>query len=357
MRTVRLLADDLTGAIDSAVRLLPLAGEIPVLWSPGVVSGSLALDLGTREADSGVAGECAARSAGLLREADLAYLKCDSLLRGNAAAEIIGCLRASGIGRCIVAPAFPAQHRITRGGRQLMRQPDGAWGPVGANLPAALRALGCEVALREPGDSVPDGVSFWDAESDTDLAAIVRAGREGPAPLWCGSAGLAGALAGVPAPAMRRQRRPFLALLGSDHPVTVGQLDRAADWHQPVVAEDPEVPRRIAARLAEQGAVAVTVALPVGLGRAEAARRIAACFARLLVLPAPGTLFATGGETLRAICKAAGARALSVQGEIAPGVPASRMVGGAWDGAMVVSKSGAFGEPDLLRNLMLSARE
>ena len=41
-----------------------------------------------------------------------------------------------------------------------------------------------------------------------------------------------------------------------------------------------------------------------------------------------------------------------VDGEVAAGVPASRLSGGRWDGLRVVSKSGAFGDAGLLARLL-----
>jgi uncharacterized protein YgbK (DUF1537 family) len=100
------------------------------------------------------------------------------------------------------------------------------------------------------------------------------------------------------------------------------------------------------------GAV-VTVAVAEGTGRAEAARLIADGFAALLArLGRPGTLVVAGGETLRAVCTALDAHGLAVDGEVAAGVPTSRLLGGRWDGIRVVSKSGAFGDTGLLARLL-----
>jgi uncharacterized protein YgbK (DUF1537 family) len=66
----------------------------------------------------------------------------------------------------------------------------------------------------------------------------------------------------------------------------------------------------------------------------------------------PGTLIVAGGETLRALCAALDADGLVVDGEIAAGVPASRLRGGRWDGLRIVSKSGAFGDAGLLARLL-----
>ncbi|GHJ42065.1 four-carbon acid sugar kinase family protein [Streptomyces sp. TS71-3] len=63
-------------------------------------------------------------------------------------------------------------------------------------------------------------------------------------------------------------------------------------------------------------------------------------------LPLAGALIATGGETARAVLRAAGAGSLAVQGEPAPGVVRMRTPGG----LTVVTKAGAFGTEDTLLN-------
>ena len=65
-------------------------------------------------------------------------------------------------------------------------------------------------------------------------------------------------------------------------------------------------------------------------------------------LPAPGSLVVTGGATLHRLVRALCARSLLVVGEPMPGIARSRLEGGRWPGATVVSKSGAFGAPELL---------
>ena len=62
----------------------------------------------------------------------------------------------------------------------------------------------------------------------------------------------------------------------------------------------------------------------------------------------PGSLVVSGGATLFRLARALGAASLSVTGELMPGVARSRLEGGPWPGATVISKSGGFGTPDLL---------
>ena len=97
----------------------------------------------------------------------------------------------------------------------------------------------------------------------------------------------------------------------------------------------------------------VSLDLPNGLDRDDAARRIAATFGGMVrALPAPGTLIVAGGETLRNLCSALDVMALSITGQAAPGLPRSTIVGGPWQGTTVISKSGAFGGPTLWRDLL-----
>lgn len=69
-------------------------------------------------------------------------------------------------------------------------------------------------------------------------------------------------------------------------------------------------------------------------------------------LSAPSLLFVSGGETLRSLMAPLMVDALEVVGEIEPGAPVSRLLGGPWHGTPVLSKSGAFGGEDFLSNLL-----
>jgi uncharacterized protein YgbK (DUF1537 family) len=344
MRRFRLLADDLTGALDSAARFVPVFGAVPVSWRGETDLPVLGIDSATREGDESAARAAVATYAPALADAALAFKKLDSLLRGHTVAEITACLRAGAFDHAIIAPAFPFQRRITRNGRQLAHEVD-----VGVDLAAGLRAEGFAVSLCNPGMAASAGISLWDAASDPDLAAIVEAGRalRGTV-LWCGSGGLAAALSGgtPPAPPLPR---PVLALIGSDHEVARTQLD-ACVCRVTLRLGDGAVQVKTMLR---GGMAAVDVELPADLPRSTAASAIAASFAELLSeLERPGTLVVVGGETLRGVCDMLGATSLEVDGEIEPGLPTSHLRGGRWDGLRVVSRSGAFGGPASLARLL-----
>jgi hypothetical protein len=163
MMRLHLIADDLTGALDTAAQFVSATGSIPVHWRGlprSATVSSIAIDSGTREAGREEARETiAALAAGLPPSPDaVSYAKLDSLLRGHAGAEIAGWIAALKPVHCIVAPAFPFQGRITRDGKQLFRTADGWW-PTGNDLCTDLERDGLGVHCCRPGDPVPPGIS------------------------------------------------------------------------------------------------------------------------------------------------------------------------------------------------------
>ncbi|WP_275195226.1 four-carbon acid sugar kinase family protein [Bradyrhizobium sp. CSA207] len=359
---LRLLADDLTGALDSAAAFGSVDEPVAVCWRGAVPArGAIALDSRTREATPDEAAAAVAAVAPKLWAAGtgLAFKKIDSLLRGHEAVELAAILDVLRPAHCIIAPAFPAQRRITRGGHQYAWS-EGGFRPVPVDLAAALAVSGHPAIPVAAGDALPTGISLWDAATDADLDAILAAGSALPDVLWVGSAGLASALAraagllpGRPAPAPLQQ--PILGLIGSEHAAIRAQLARLDTLHYSL-SETGRDDDTVAGHLEDQGVVFASIDISPGTSRRAAAAVIERRFAGLLSrLPRPGTLIAAGGETLRGLCEALEADRLDVVGEIMPGVPRSVMRGGRWDGVAIVSKSGAFGESDLLQQLVATS--
>ncbi|MGX1321995.1 uncharacterized protein YgbK (DUF1537 family) [Bradyrhizobium sp. USDA 377] len=356
MTNVRLLADDLTGALDTAAEFVGLCGPFDVTWPEAPAahgSRSLAIDSGTRERSKAESVEIVGRLAPQLEGATIAYKKVDSLLRGAWAAELGACLHGGHWASCVVAPAFDYQGRRTAGGQQFARTVQGEWHRVGDNLVDQLRQDGIEARQGSSDTLSQGGVQVFDAESDFDLDRVVEMGRRMPGPvLWCGSGGLAGALArSHRADAPSQLKLPVLGLFGSDQPATASQL--AACGEATIALAEGEGATRVQRKLGDDGVAMVKFALAEGLSRTEAARRIAREMAALIAaLDPPGTLIVAGGETLKAACVALGAHALQVTGRIVPGLPRSILQGGRWSGVDVISKSGAFGPSELWRDLL-----
>ena len=358
MPSLRLLADDLTGALDTAAEFVGLCGPFDVTWQdalPSELPSCIAVDTGTRERNRAESVAIVGKLAPLLREGGIAYKKVDSLLRGAWAAELAACLRTGIWTSCIVAPAFAYQGRSTRNGQQYARAQDGSWSPVGDTLLAQLAANGVAARPGRFDSELTAGVHVFDAESDEDLDRIVAIGRRAHQPvLWCGSGGLAGALArGRDASAAARLNKPVLGLFGSDQATTAAQLAACGSAVVALSETGYDNAGAISRKLAADRVALVRFELAPGLSRGEAAARIARALAGLAAaLDPPGTLIVAGGETLKALCLALGAHALRVTGRIMPGLPRSILQGGRWAAVEVISKSGAFGAPDLWRTLL-----
>lgn len=358
MTLLRLLADDLTGALDTGAEFVGLCGPLNVSWTetlPAALSGSLVIDSGTREFVRPQVLPVMERLVPALYDATIAFKKVDSLMRGEWAAELAACLLSGRWQSCIVAPAFAYQGRRTRGGQQFARAQDGSWSPTGRNIVEQLVAEGLDARQGQPDEELPPGISVFDADSDDDLARVVAVGRRAAGSvLWCGSGGLARALAhGNEVSASSRLSAPVLGVFGSDQPATAAQL-AACGSHTVTLAEgNPDHAHDVSRRLATAGVALVRFGLPPGISRADAAQRIARGLADLTArLDRPGTLIVAGGETLKALCLGLGTQSLKITGQIAPGLPRSTMQGGRWAGVEIVSKSGAFGGPNLWRDLL-----
>ncbi len=373
MSKVRILADDLTGALDTAAAF---AGEVPVYLdappaadaSPGPVS---VVATTTRDVPADSLPRLLAPSLPWLVDAEIAYKKVDSLLRGNTFAECAHVARAGSFERLVFAPAFPKQGRVTIDGRQCVVPPGEPLAnrrPVGDALPATLfSALG--LAVEPAAEQSLDRLSVWipEVRSDDDLARVAALSTRVEARrwLWCGSAGLAHAIAAIRhlAPGPQRAALPG----GNPGPVLVISASR-----HPVAQEQWK-----AVRASQQDAIVTVHGQPSALHAACRAMRLRFDLALLDLAPTedlslqgaagllaaqlegiirealrPAALIVVGGDTLRALCAAAGARGLSAGASSRAGWGCARLIGGVWDGVTCHSRSGAFGGPDDLATMV-----
>jgi D-threonate/D-erythronate kinase len=356
MSSLRLLADDLTGALDTSAELVGKFGPLEVCWPeslPAPNGASFAIDSGTRELSPDQAFAIVQDLAPRLAGATVAYKKIDSLLRGPWVAELDACLRTGLWDACIVAPAFAHQGRRTVEGRQFARATDGSWSAVGRNIVEQFGER--ELAARRASRAEPleAGITVFDAETDRDLDRVVEIGQDFSGNvLWCGSGGLASALArGTDVWVSDRVKLPVLGIFGSHQVTTSVQLAAC----EPVVIRTADIMQDIdrIKRALEKGVAFVKLEAPGAASRIDVAQRFAREIASLSrLIDPPGTLIAAGGETLKAQTTALGVRALRLLGRLEPGVPKSAMEGGDWPGVEVISKSGAFGAADLWLKLL-----
>ena len=392
---IRLLviADDLTGALDTGARLAAGGAETLVLPAWRDVSGGLPEILVVNAKTRHLPPDEARR---IVREicvrcpAERIYKKTDSALRGNVGAELAGVLDACPEMEISFVPAFPAVGRTVRDGRLSMKGvpiQKTAFGrdpfePVRTDCVAdVLRAQADEkIVLSVPGD-VPGGrlrrIRVWDAETDADLSVIARTIAETDGTrLLAGCAGFAGALpdafgfrgrkaGGIPA------AERMLVLCGSLHPATKAQISFAAArgmarirldaallavagaWDLP---EGRERLRGIVDRLRAERVLMIDTADPgANAGPAGGSKLVAeslgALFRGLVRSEIPFLPLLTGGDTLSACMDALGADAVRPLGEAADGVVIARFSDGG-KAMYMLTKSGGFGGETLIADLV-----
>lgn len=363
MQPVRILADDLTGALDTAGCFVGSGESLPLIFDAGQIpaSGSCALSTETRDVAED---EARARVGAFGRAFDgfdgIAFKKIDSLLRGHVAAEIAQVVRQHRFDAAVLAPAFPALARVTRGGRQWARLAgDDQYRMVGPDLASDFTRFNLDVRsdLSELGKTGAPRVFLCDAETDADLARIIDHGKHGGRVLWCGSAGLAEAISGSIAPLTLSANR-VLVICGTRHPVASLQVKRLCRDEPSALAALPPhndaaaAARIINSRLQSHIWAALAADFP-DMPAAEARRLLDKALREVLpLLDRPGAVVVMGGDTLAVCNDALGAHRLAVRGLLARGIAVSEFADGVWARMPVISKSGAFGSEDTLRQII-----
>jgi 4-phospho-D-threonate 3-dehydrogenase / 4-phospho-D-erythronate 3-dehydrogenase len=343
--SVRIVADDLTGACDAAVAFAcaGMTAEVEPNWNVRESSNAQVIAYNTESRDIPPEASMArmAEVGTLLMGdgADHLFKKIDSVFRGNTFTEIASYLSSVPHALAILAPAFPELGRTLKDGHlicsdltgsstlevehQLRRTGVILWTvAAGASLTTRMKDA-CEAGAK---------VLLCDSQTQQDLLEIVRTTLAMNVPgqiLWIGSGGLAHALAAnlgdASAPRCPvTQGKRVLFLVGSDHPVTLKQVA-----HLKLVQKD-------------------CIVLPIGRAISVAALRqtVEPCLSEGI-----SCVFATGGDTALAFCRAMQITRLQLQCEFDRGLPQSRIVGGSLDGATLILKSGGFGEESVLARI------
>ncbi|MCA2226271.1 4-hydroxythreonine-4-phosphate dehydrogenase PdxA [Nonomuraea aurantiaca] len=393
---VLIVADDLSGAAESAARVMMRETRTRVLLTHDAVRGErdlagiLVVDTDSRhrqpaEAAAAVRSTLAA-AAGRPR---LIFKKIDSLLRGNVAAEVAA-LAAPGAA-VVLTPALPGLDRVVRGGVLYVAGVPlhlvNAWAVDGVPAPESVEAALAPLPVRvldlatvrsdrlsaAIASCARDArVALCDAETDEDLDAVLRAALAVPSVRLAGSGGLADALgrhlrslgpaAGehspVPPSVSRRGGVSSLAplvVVGSAEPVAAEQVRRLAEAGAVPVALPltallgttdgreplPRIPlgdRAVVAYLDSAGVVLPAASRDIARRLAETVADAVRAYGR------PVDLVLTGGETARRVLDALQVRELTPVGQVHPGAVHSRTA----DGRSVVTRPGSFGGADSL---------
>jgi uncharacterized protein YgbK (DUF1537 family) len=391
-------------ARDGARTLVPFEWhDLPAL---GRQADVVVLNTNSRAASPRVAAQRATIAAQALRKAGIqaVYKKIDSTFRGNVGAELDAILGVYPVPLAVLTPAFPPARRAVRDGILLVEGTPVHATSIGSDpvtpvkeshLPTLLarqlsrpihmlplevlrRGLPAVTRLFRTWQENTPGVVLADAVTPLDLERLARAIlKGGHFGLAAGSAGLALALSAQLSWKRRgRSARPaaegpVLVVVGSQNPTSLAQIARLETRSRlPVVRacirevvagrdrfrrELDRVTARLRSEMAAGRHAVLTLAQPPTPRRRRAPSPSASASlseflgdaARAVARNAPlGGLILCGGDIAVATCRALGAGGLELYGEVEPGVPCGRLVGGPCDGLPAVTKAGGFGKPD-----------
>jgi uncharacterized protein YgbK (DUF1537 family) len=380
---VLIVADDLTGAMDSAGPFAEIGVETwvvaaPMQCDPATIARARVVSVNT-DSRHLPAAQAATRVRETVRRLglgafDVVVKKIDSTLRGNVVAETLALLEISGRRAAVVAPAFPAQGRTVKGGvvhvngvplaetvfaKDALSPPPLA--PLQQVFAEARPELGVAIAGAADEFSSQSNIRIWiaDGATDADLAATVSAvqGRLGDL-LLAGSAGITKPLAracfgaaGLPA-APEKLSGTIVFAVGSRAVQSAEQVESLIQEPGTRVLRAPN--GRLAQKEFPDARNLVLKATVDDAGREGDALQVAADMARNAIDAARRTkaqaLVATGGDTAIAILAVSGNPALQVLGDLMPGIPYARI---RVDGAplWLVTKAGGFGGRDTFRQI------
>ncbi|MBA8824191.1 uncharacterized protein YgbK (DUF1537 family) [Saccharopolyspora lacisalsi] len=400
---VTVVADDLTGANDTAVQFARQGWATLLTLSPDsdpAGKGVLALSTDARSAgDDAVRITAEAVTHLLTGGVEHLYVKIDSTMRGSVTAQVDGALRAwSAVHEdafAVVCPAYPGMGRtVVDGtalvdGERLESTPAGRdpVTPVRSSTLADLLPGSTHVQLpdtRDPellaselaGHGRLSRVLTLDAQNDEELTLIAQAlARLGRKVVPVGSAGLANALATTwrPAGGSRdlggnpdsARTGPVVVLVTSLHKVARAQEERlresggsdflhlAPDLDD--LLDEESFASWCTARFPPGNLPAVVLVTapderpdkgtPVGN---TVAQRLADLVARLHAHQPASAVIVTGGDGARALVDRWECTGIAVRDAVCEGIPSGFLVGGAVDGLRVITKAGGFGASDAL---------
>ena len=378
---VLIVADDLTGAMDSAGPFAAAGVEtwvvaVPMRCDPATLKSArvVSVNTDTRHLPADLAAARVRDIVGHLGASgfDIVVKKIDSTLRGNVVAETMALLDISGRREAVVAAAFPAQGRTVRGGivhvdgkplAQTAFAKDALSPPPLAPLQEvfALAKPGLRVQTLTAAPALHGEADIWvaDSEVDADLTGIVtRFADRANDVLMVGSAGLTRALAlvcfdGGPAPASpQRVTGTIVFAVGSRAMRSAEQVESLSTEPETTVLRVPN--GRLQSGKIPSAQNLVLKATADEAGHEGDAERVAADMARHAIEIARSAkaeaLVATGGDTAIAILAASDNPALQVLGDLMPGIPYARIrLGGT--SLWLVTKAGGFGGRDTFRDV------
>ena len=405
-----ILADDLTGALDTGIQFVKRGVKTSVVFNPDYPLEKvnpqvqvLVIDTESRHIPPEKA---AAIVAKIVRQAvrvgvQCIYKKTDSALRGNVGAELGAALEASGETQLHFIPAFPDTKRSTVEGIHYIDSVPVAdsvfskdpFNPVQYSRVAQILGSQTDFSVVEVGlkgcVGEKPGIQVYDAVTNEDIQQRgLELKKSGKLKLLAGCAGFAGILSelmeiggqAVPVPAAEK---PFFMICGSVNPITRAQVktgvasgkfqylqvlpEQSLTPHWFTTAEGhAELARWYGFIQNKQHCIVDTNDIPGkqpvaeyaqdhGFGIEEVRSRIPVAMGEalkeLMDQGAVATWMVTGGDILMGFIQAMGIDEITPLQELVTGTVLSRItIHGKQQ--LLISKSGGFGDNELLLQVL-----
>ena len=397
-QTLGIVADDLTGAMDSSGYFAGMGFSTVVILDPGFPSDAdvVVITTNSRAEDPNIARE-RVRQAVRSLAGRVVYKKIDSTLRGNIGAELEAAMAEMACEKVVVAPAFPAVGRTTVAGALLVNgvpvaETQFANDPIlpvkESHIPSLLEQstrhqVGCisvedidagPESLYRRISEMPQDIVVCDVTGQSHLTGIAQtAALAGGHWLLCGSGGLARELHLLLIRVTKASRAkptslssgPALVVVGTRNQVAANQLLKARDeLGLPILNlefehlnQEDVLSRKVGSILAEADRLlgqGKGLALSSTFSRYAPALKhtipalIAEVVAGILAGRKFAGLFLSGGDIAVEVCRRLQVSTIRVYGEVEPGVPAGELIGGQGQGMRVVTKAGGFGTEEAL---------
>ena len=399
-----ILADDLTGANDTAIQFRKCGFSTLVVTRIAQADSVcfedyevIAINTDSRSMHSGDAYRVThdtVKAFKLAKNCFVVYKKVDSLLRGNPGQELAAVIEAMATPLALVAPSFPANRSILEHGRL----PSGAdavrifadgSGCKTENIPLETIRQGASsvASFIHSRNSKGTQVFVADAVNDADLGTIYAASTCLEKPhILTGSAGLANQIARNLCKAADSKKEnpaavsltPVLVVAGSRQEETVTQIlmlsqhlsipiirfkvswvmeGKSNEAIKQAQTEAVELMRHsipaciiaVESMFHAENGDSVNQQYTEGNALGKAISGALGMLTRKLFDDFHFSLLvSTGGDTSMGICQHLEISGLEPLMEICSGIPLSRMVGNVYNGRFMITKSGRFGEPDTL---------
>ena len=398
-----ILADDLTGANDTAIQFvnrgfsaLVFIHSVPVHTGLFDKYNVISINTNSRGLNADDAYNAVYDAAKQLGAGYVVYKKVDSVLRGNPGRELAALMDALNFPLALAAPSFPANGSVLENGMihgtDAVRIFADGTGRKTENIPLEeiRRGVGAVTEFINTHNSGGTQVFVADAVSDDDLKIIYRASAAlGRPHILTGSAGLAGQMArclgkGRTIPVSQLPvLSPALVIAGTRQRETAVQIRVLCEkYNAPVtpfkvcLIADGRAEEAAATAYAgavqqmKQNAAVCIIAVEsmfcsettdngtvrnyaegdeTGMAISTALGNLCEKLMGTFRFP---VILSTGGDTSLAICRRLGIQAIEPLAEMCPGIPLGRVSGGAYDGHFIITKSGRFGNPGALVEIM-----